>query len=603
MPLSVDFDARPGQSRAGPVDDIRIGRPKRILVVGGGPAGLISLHELLNPFNRPFESSLKEFDIKLYERRAEVGGVWYYELDNKELKGWPSDAQSGHQLKAVNGSGPELGSELGQKLSESVPQGNSGLDSGSVSQNVGADNGHTSVATSHSHGPGKDLSVASDAARHWPSPAYEGLVGNVLPPLLQFSAFSMAKPADGLFPSMTETHQYLLDFAKPLRSHICTNREVISVVPSADNKWSVHSIDHSPDSKDGTPATVTVETWDAVVVAPGAFDKPWWPTDIPGLAELRASNSPLVMHAKTYPGPRPFVHTHNKIVVVGNANSANDIAAHLAPLNNEGPLYRCCRHESLFAHLKDDRIKDVAPIASIELVPASEGATAADTLTITLTDGVKIPGVTKLILATGYQYEFPWLRVPASASESKQAQDHRPASAFGAVPGLHLGTFHSAAPNLAFVGLAVNSNPMPTAETQARLASRVFHGVHALPLTLGADFAARKAELGLHDDREEGWRSLHMCRGAAERANTAALLAELDRCEPGASEGLFRWDEEREEIVRTMRSVKEGELQRIRDRSIAAGGVDGGVGGILAVSAGETARDVPASGGLGTALF
>lgn len=68
-----------GQSKAKCVEDSRIGQPKRILVVGGGPAGLISLHELLNPFNRPEGRSLDGYDISLYERRADVGGVWYFE--------------------------------------------------------------------------------------------------------------------------------------------------------------------------------------------------------------------------------------------------------------------------------------------------------------------------------------------------------------------------------------------------------------------------------------------------------------------------------------------------------------------------------------------
>ena len=49
-------------------DTLVLPRPKRVLIVGGGPSGLITLRNL---------SERGKFDeIKLVERRDDVGGVW-----------------------------------------------------------------------------------------------------------------------------------------------------------------------------------------------------------------------------------------------------------------------------------------------------------------------------------------------------------------------------------------------------------------------------------------------------------------------------------------------------------------------------------------------
>lgn len=43
-------------------------RPKRVLIIGGGPTGLVSLRNLKE--RGSFDS------VELYERRDDVGGVW-----------------------------------------------------------------------------------------------------------------------------------------------------------------------------------------------------------------------------------------------------------------------------------------------------------------------------------------------------------------------------------------------------------------------------------------------------------------------------------------------------------------------------------------------
>lgn len=46
----------------------------KVLIVGGGPAGIVSLRNFLQ--DESAEGGKKGLDAVLYERREEVGGVW-----------------------------------------------------------------------------------------------------------------------------------------------------------------------------------------------------------------------------------------------------------------------------------------------------------------------------------------------------------------------------------------------------------------------------------------------------------------------------------------------------------------------------------------------
>ena len=141
----------------------------------------------------------------------------------------------------------------------------------------------------------------SSAQPRWPSPAYKGLIGNVLPEFLSFSQYPFPPSADHgqPFPTLTETHEYLRSFARPYLSSgvIRLNTEVVRLeeVPRGGG-WKVVVRDWN----EGAEGKEVEESWDAVVVAIGWYDNPVWP-ETEGLEELRKRG--LARHAKWWRGP------------------------------------------------------------------------------------------------------------------------------------------------------------------------------------------------------------------------------------------------------------------------------------------------------------
>lgn len=145
----------------------------------------------------------------------------------------------------------------------------------------------------------------------WPSPAYPGLVGNVLPEYLSFSGFPFPEPASSPmqpFPTLLETHQYLRAFAAPYlhSGDIKLLREVVSVSELERGKgWSVASKDWR---NGGHPIE---EVWDAVVVSVGWYDNPIWP-ETEGLDALRQRG--IAHHSKWWRGPTSHQGKVSKLV-------------------------------------------------------------------------------------------------------------------------------------------------------------------------------------------------------------------------------------------------------------------------------------------------
>ena len=140
----------------------------------------------------------------------------------------------------------------------------------------------------------------------WPSPAYPGLIGNVLPEFLSYSYFPFPEPPrpHQPFPTLEETHEYLHKFAEPFLKNgtIRLNTEVVAVREVGEHAgWKVILKDWRGDI-DGN-FNISEEVWDGVVVANGWYDNPVWP-ETPGLEQLVELG--LASHAISYRGPQEY---------------------------------------------------------------------------------------------------------------------------------------------------------------------------------------------------------------------------------------------------------------------------------------------------------
>ena len=148
----------------------------------------------------------------------------------------------------------------------------------------------------------------------WPSPAYPGLVGNVLPQFLGFSGFPFPERtkehSHQPFPTLTETHEFLRSFAEPFikGGNIRLNWEVVKVEEGTESEggWKVHLRNWNEDAN----GKDCIETWDAVVVAVGWYDNPVLP-DTDGLDVIKAKG--CAIHAKDWRGPKEYENKVNDL--------------------------------------------------------------------------------------------------------------------------------------------------------------------------------------------------------------------------------------------------------------------------------------------------
>ncbi|THU81270.1 FAD/NAD(P)-binding domain-containing protein [Dendrothele bispora CBS 962.96] len=300
-------------------------RPKRVLIIGGGPAGLITLRNLtkLGTFER----------VELVERRDDVGGVWY----------------------------------LGAK----------------------------------------------DANSKWPSPAYPGLIGNVLPEFLSVHDFPFPPPdqydpehrKNLPFPTLTETYDYLRAFAKPfledgrirLGQQVVKVEETLIADGSTKDKWLVLIRDWNDPVN---PGVEREEKWDAIVGCTGWYDNLVWP-ETEGLDALREKK--LAVHAKGWNGPEGL--EGKRVLIIGNANSSNDIASQLAPVAMT-PIYRSIRRPNFpgFVSLPDERIENVPPVKRYML-------TNTDKVKVELENGRIIDNIDIVFVGTGYKPHVDFVHV------------------------------------------------------------------------------------------------------------------------------------------------------------------------------------------------
>lgn len=346
---------------------------RRILVVGGGPSGTVALRNLISE-----ESNAAEpFDVVLYERREEIGGVWHLDKDTLDLE-----------------------------------------------RNAG----YT-----------RQWPVPSQTHPRFPSPAYPSLVGNVFTRFVSFSdAPWKPLPQGELFPTLEQTFDYVNEVARPLRPHVKTKREVVEIwelpwIPGDGDDslphsggWLVHSLDHSIQ-----PARPLYEHFSAIDLCPSFTTHPSYP-NVPGLGDALQRVPHKIHHAKWYRTADAFWKS-KRVVVVGNGVSSNDIIANIVlqrkvhwgerPAIDEEPIVRAIRHEpiEMFPSLPDERILEKPFITRVDLreVPGQE----TPALDLTFANGERLEEVDHLIWGTGYQIGvYDWVHTLATAPSRSDVQ-------------------------------------------------------------------------------------------------------------------------------------------------------------------------------------
>ncbi|KIK97591.1 hypothetical protein PAXRUDRAFT_136001 [Paxillus rubicundulus Ve08.2h10] len=439
----------------------------RVLIIGGGPCGLVSLRNFLD--RAQFD------DVQLVERRDNIGGVWY-----RPPSGRFGDSNWGR-----------------------------------ADQNT------------------------------WASPAYPGLIGNVLPEFLSFSGQPFPPPRSGQqFPELLETYEYLNAFARPLfeRGKIRLNHEVTRVdeVEEADGGgWRVVMTDWTA----GESGVRKEEMWDAVVVTTVWFDNAYYP-NVEGLDTIKETGR--VRHAKTWRGPSGY--EGKRVLIVGNANSANEMAAQVA-LVSQIPVYRSIRRKSIFPSLPNDRIEDIGPVVRYA---HTGGKITAHTQDRTIED------LDYVLFGTGYFPDVPYLHVlePGSpdCSEgstrllvpltSRSIQPSR-------IPSLYRHVTYAHNPSLAFIGALVSFTPFVMADLTSTWLALVWSGHIEIPCTIEDRLADEQVRLKkLHQRRSETDNpsdlvSFHSL-GRYELPYAKDTRAEVVSAMPEMGDVLARWDDEQD---------------------------------------------------------
>ncbi|KAH9941620.1 FAD/NAD(P)-binding domain-containing protein [Epithele typhae] len=285
---------------------------------------------------------------------------------------------------------------------------------------------------------------------------YDSLTTNTPHPFMCYSSM-LYSPGTPIYCPATTVLQYIYDFSArfDLEPHIKLSTRVTSVHwNQASSRWDVTV--EGPAGKETIP-------FDLILVSNGHFRVPRFP-QTPSLAtwisQGKATHTAFYRRPETYRG---------KLLVVGGAYSGQDVAAETRPFAS------AIIHSITDATPKDldgGKFKIRGRVA--EYLDPAEGK-------IVFEDGSTESGVDHVVVATGYQFNFPFLSEPEVTPTTPVPVPPLPAA-------LHNTTYHlfplakhmfplvtSYPPSsLAFLGLPLRVAPFPLAEVQARAALQVF---------------------------------------------------------------------------------------------------------------------------------
>ncbi|GLB42155.1 putative FMO family protein [Lyophyllum shimeji] len=285
---------------------------------------------------------------------------------------------------------------------------------------------------------------------------YDSLTTNLPHPVMAFSSYPFP-PSTPLFPRASVVLRYLNDYVDhfQLQPHIQLNTAVTSVVREPSN-WKV------------TLSTGIVLAFDLVIVCNGPFRVPRYP-DTPGIAQWLTSGR--ASHAAWYRHPYNLGDT---VLVVGGGPSGLDISAEM-----------CTVARTVIHSVSGATAEDVG-----NLKRRGRVAYFGEDGQVIFEDGTVLSGIDHCILATGYQFSFPFFSPDFLRPEVPPLTPPLPQQLYNSTYSIfplarHIFPLQTAFPpsSLAFLGRVLyRVAPFPLIEAQARAVLRVFAHPESLDL-------------------------------------------------------------------------------------------------------------------------
>lgn len=258
-----------------------------------------------------------------------------------------------------------------------------------------------------------------------------------------------------------------------------------------------------------------------------------------------------------------------KVLVVGNANSSNDIAAQLAPVTN-GPVYQSIRRPAFpgFVSLPDERIKMVAPVSKYILKDTTDDAK----FDVLLSDGTTITDLDVVHVGSGYKVlsSFVYVLDEAEKVLSPLATDNTKPYR---VPSLHRLIVYGYNPSLAFVGAPMSYTPFTIADVASTWLALAWTGETPYPDTVEGRLTYEKDRMAAI----EKWRSeienpsalmVYNVLGHGEQEYARALKEDIVKARPELHGELPEWSNERTVLREAMHRQKFEALKYAREHEI-----------------------------------
>ncbi|KAI9691082.1 MAG: hypothetical protein M1822_008702 [Bathelium mastoideum] len=232
------------------------------------------------------------------------------------------------------------------------------------------------------------------------------------------------------------------------------------------------------------------------------------------------------MHSKGYRRPEEFLGQN--VLLIGAGVSSTDIARELGPIT--GSIYQSSRggQWDLTPELLPENGHRIGEIKSFfqqdsrARSPKSMRDTDPMPITVELKNGDQISNIHRIIVCTGYNMSFPFLRqYHNDKADSNAVSDTVLVTDGTQMHNLHKDIFYIPDPSLAFVGVPYYTATFTLFEFQAIAVAAVFSGRAKLP---GA--ASMRQEYGERLKQKGAGRQFHSLKGEGEEVAYASSLVD-----------------------------------------------------------------------------